>query len=139
MRVLFITALFFTLACNNKKQDNPETETGKDTSAVTAPVNEEPMPVAKEASVTDTLLTIPFIIKSNNYIDSFSNHRHGIAFMTDTTAQAFLVKAGYNGADRFETYYDFEIDRNSGEIKVMDPVEGDYIPLKTYIKNNVGS
>lgn len=136
MRVLFITALFFTLACNNKKQDNPETETGKDTTAVTAPVNEEPMPVAKEASVTDTLLTIPFIIKSNNYIDSFSNHRHGIAFMTDTTAQTFLVKAGYNGADRFETYYDFEIDRNSGEIKVMDPVEGDYIPLKTYLKNN---
>lgn len=136
MRLILFTLVFLAFACNNKKQDNPETETGKDTTAVTAPMNEEPMPVAKEASVTDTLLTIPFIIKSNNYIDSFSNHRHGIAFITDSTEQTYQVKAGYNGDDRFETYYDFEIDKKTGEIKVMDPVEGDYIPLKTYLKNN---
>ncbi|MBK6826414.1 MAG: hypothetical protein IPG86_05925 [Chitinophagaceae bacterium] len=136
MKLLLVAILVFAISCNNKKQDNPETVTGKDTTAVLGPVNEEPMPVAKETAVTDTLLTIPFIIKSNNYIDSFSNHRHGIAFITDTTDRTYLVKAGYNGDDRFETYYDFEIDKNSGEIKVMDPVEGDYIPLKVYLKNN---
>lgn len=136
MKSLFLAILLFTFACNNKKEENPETETGKDTTAITAPVTEEPMPVAKEVSVTDTLLTIPFIIRSNNYIDSFSNHRHGIAFITDSTEQAYQVKAGYNGDDRFETYYDFEIDKKTREIKVMDPVEGDYVPLKDYLRNN---
>lgn len=136
MKILLFSILLITMACNNKKQDSQEAATTTDTTAVTVPLNEVPMPVTKEAALTDTLLTIPFIIKSNNYIDSFSNHRHGIAFITDTTDQTYLVKAGYNGEDRFETYYDFEIDKNSGEIKVMDPVEGDYIPLKVYLKNH---
>jgi hypothetical protein len=136
MRILLLSILLITMACNNKKQDSQEAEISTDTSAVTVPVNEELMPLAKEAALTDTLLTLPFIIKSNHYIDSFSNHRHGIAFITDSTDRTYLVKAGYNGEDRFETYYDFEIDKNSREIKVMDPVEGDYIPLKVYLKNN---
>lgn len=136
MRILLVSILVVAISCNNKKQDNPESEKATDTTVTTEPVNEEPMPVAKEAALTDTLLTLPFIIKSNQYIDSFSNHRHGIAFITDSAGQTYQVKAGYNGNDRFETYYDFEIDKISGEIKVMDPVEGDYIPLKTYLKNN---
>jgi len=135
MRILFIAAILLAMACNNKKQDQPASETDT-TASVTIPVNESNTVEAKEAALTDTLLSLPFIIRSNQYIDSFSNHRHGIAFITDTTDRAYLVKAGYNGDDRFETYYDFEIDRKTGEIKIMDLVEGDYIPLKDYLKNN---
>lgn len=132
--LLFSCALFF-LACNNSKDKK---ENGnQDTAAVTRQAeltHDQPPPAV--VPVTDTLMKLPFIIKSNHYIDSFSNHRHGIAFISDTTGQEISVKAGYNGDERFETYYHFTIDRKTGEIKVLDPVEGDYIPLKDYLKNN---
>ena len=44
--------------------------------------------------------------------------------------------AGYNGAERFETYYNFTVDPKSLEIKVMDPVGGDYISIEEFIKKN---
>ncbi|HRG93838.1 MAG TPA: hypothetical protein PLZ10_12870, partial [Chitinophagaceae bacterium] len=68
MRILLVSILVVAISCNNKKQDNPESEKATDTTVTTEPVNEEPMPVAKEAALTDTLLTLPFIIKSNQYI-----------------------------------------------------------------------
>ena len=43
-----------------------------------------------ENKITTALLKLPFVIKSNNYIDSFSNHRHSMAFMLDS-ATAWLL------------------------------------------------
>jgi hypothetical protein len=54
-------------------------------------------------------MKLPFVEKSNSYIDSFSNHRHGIAFMLDTAGNKISVLAGYNGPEKFETYYNFSI------------------------------
>jgi hypothetical protein len=46
------------------------------------------------------------------------------------------VKAGYNGAERFETYYHFSVDPKTLEIKILDIISGDYISLEEYIKSN---
>lgn len=135
MKRIFI---FFTTLAILSCKGNSDTKTGDsqdspDTGTRTDTVTEQ-RPAADP--VADTLMKLPFIIKSNQYIDSLSNHRHGIAFIADTTDQEINVKAGYNGAERFETYYHFTIDRKTGEIKIMDMVKGDYIPLKDYLKNN---
>lgn len=131
--ISFISCLLF-LSCNNNAKEQPTDR--QDTSIVIvkeATGSDEP---PEADTITDTLMKLPFIVKSNAYIDSISNHQHGIAFMSDTTDAVISVRAGYNGAERFETYYDFVIDRKTGEIKIMDPVEGDYITLKEYLKNN---
>lgn len=134
-KILMLSCTLFFLACNNGK-DN-KVNGNQDTAAVTgqAELTTDRSTTAANP-ITDTLMKLPFIIKSNNYIDSFSNHKHGIAFISDTADQEISVKAGYNGDERFETYYDITIDRKTGEIKVLDPIEGDYIPLKDYLKNN---
>lgn len=121
------------LACNTggKKAD-----ADKDSSAITSPDTTANDQVAAKDPITDSLMKLPFIIKSNNYIDSVTGHKNGIAFMTDTTDAVISVRAGYNGPERFETYYDFIINRETGEIEIMHLVTGDYIPLKEFLKNN---
>ena len=44
------------------------------------------------------------------------------------------VQAGYNGTGRFETYYRFFVNPKTMDIKVYDPVEGEKLTLKEYLK-----
>ena len=132
--VLLLLPAFFILSCDNSSQEKKEVITDTQVQTVTQELPVSNAPVVDP--VSDTLMKLPFIIKSNKYIDSFSNHRHGISFIRDTVNGIVSIKAGYNGEGRFETYYDLVIDSRTGEIKIMDVVEGDYIPLKQYMENN---
>lgn len=136
MRKFFLLCLLTGfLSCENKKADK-ETNTA-DTSVAAPPTTNPPgVEMQKADPLMDTLLKIPFIMKSNNYIDSLTNHQHGISFLTDTLDQSYEIKAGYNGPERFETYHHLSVDKKTMEIKVLEPVEGEYIPLKDYLKNN---
>lgn len=92
---------------------------------------------ALENKITSALLKLPFIIKSNNYIDSFSNHTHGISFLLDNPAAnetEISVQAGYNGKERFETYYHFYVDPKTLNIKVYDAVADKKLTVKEYLK-----
>lgn len=129
---LFFLIAIIISACNNSGKKTAEEDKEKVPAAVTIPGNIS----AVKDPVTDTLMKLPFIIKSNNYIDSFSKHQHGIAFTSDTAEGVISVKAGYNGPERFETYYNFNIDIKTKEISIFDPAEGDYISLEQFLKNN---
>lgn len=88
-----------------------------------------------EKKITEALLKLPFVQKSDSYIDSISNHKHGISFLLDTAAgNTVSVQAGYNGEQRFETYYHFYVDPKTMEIKVYDPVEDKTLTIKEYVK-----
>ncbi|MEO6252060.1 MAG: hypothetical protein ABIO79_02035 [Ferruginibacter sp.] len=92
---------------------------------------------ALENKITAALLKLPFVIKSNSHIDSLSNHKQGIAFMLDNPANDetnISVQAGYNGDHRFETYYRFDVNPKTLEIKVYDPVTDKKLTVKEYLK-----
>lgn len=87
--------------------------------------------------ITAALLKLPFVIKSNHYIDSLSNHTKSIAFMLDEPQGNEIdipVQAGYNGDQRFETYFHFLVNPKTMEIKVYDPVEDKTLSIKEYLK-----
>jgi hypothetical protein len=86
--------------------------------------------------ITDMLMQLSFVKESDRYIDSISDHKKGISFLTDTASNGIVVVAGYNGKDRFETYYNFTIDPDTFTIKVLDPVSGDFVTVAEYIKRN---
>ena len=91
-----------------------------------------------ENKITAALLKLPFVIKSNKYIDSFSNHTHGIAFMLDEPQGKetdISVQAGYNGEQRFETYYHFFVNPKTIEIKVYDAVVDKTISVEEFLKS----
>ncbi len=81
-------------------------------------------------------MKLSFIQESNRYIDSLSGHQRGIAFLRDSSDGRISIRAGYNGPERFETYYDFSIDPATNEIMILDAIVGDYISLEEFIKKN---
>ncbi len=149
MRTLCIILLLFCLvACNNS--GDTKAVTIKDSlstdSISTPPVKKDSSlsyvhtfaDTALETRITQALMKLPFVKKTNVYIDSFSNHQHGIAFMLDSLGkdeQEISVQAGYNGEQRFETYYRFYVNPKTMEIKVYDAVNDKKIPLKLYLKS----
>jgi len=90
-----------------------------------------------QRTITAALMKLPFVIKSDKYIDSFSNHKHGIAFILDIPASPntdIPVQAGYNGNERFETYYHFFVNTKTMQIKVYDVAQDKKLTIKEYLK-----
>ena len=138
---LILTLLVFFTACNNASK------TEKTIITDSVPGNVQTDSSSKfihsfsdtvlEHKITNAMLKLPFVTKSCNYIDSFSNHKHGIAFMMDESQlneTDIAVNAGYNGGERFETYYRFFVNPETMEIKVYDPVEDKKLTPKEYLK-----
>jgi hypothetical protein len=132
VKYFFIISLVLVLlSCNNAGNNNDDTKKVTSSRFIYRFAD-----TVLEQKITDTLMKLPFIEKSNSYIDSFSNHQHGIAFMSDTAGNKISVMAGYNGPERFETYYHFNIDPNTFEIRILDDLSGDFISIDEYIKKN---
>ena len=89
-----------------------------------------------QAKIKDTLMQLSFVKESDRYIDSINDHKNGISFIIDTASQEISVAAGYNGSERFETYYNFTINPGTFMIKVLDPSSGDFVTVAEYLKRN---
>ena len=143
MRILFAAfLLFFFTACNNDSTVKEEPVAKVDSLPNEPAVKAEQSYIHKftdtalEHKVTAVLMKLPFVQKSNRYIDSISNHKHGISFMLDNTKSAEVsVLAGYNSDERFETYYHFYVDPQTLEVKIYDPLENKTVSIKEYVKN----
>lgn len=138
---LIIAMLVCFTACNNSSE---KTGPGTADTSVTT-LKAEPSDkyihtftdTSLETKITAELMKLSFVKKSNAYIDSFSNHQHGIAFMMDEPKEnekEITVRAGYNGGERFETYYHFVVDPKTMEIKIYDPIEDKTLTLKEFLK-----
>jgi hypothetical protein len=139
--LLLLFLLISVVACNNNTEK--ETVVVKDSviktiesdSAATY-VHDFSDTVLQE-KITDVLMKLPFVKKSNNFIDSFSNHKHSIAFMMNKPEAGeteIQVQAGYNGNERFETYYRFFVNPKNMQIKVYDPVADKKLTIKEFLK-----
>ena len=96
----------------------------------------EPVHSAAESALTESLLRLAFVEKADRYIDSFTEHTQRLSFMTDTTAGMVHITAGYNGPDRFETYFHFTVNLQTSELRVMDPASGEYLTVSEFSKRN---
>jgi hypothetical protein len=134
--ILTISIAAFLWSCNNEpKQIQQNKSTKKDTTVTLKPTKS--LQEIFEDKVTDTLVKLDFIHKRHLAIDSISNHKHGITFITDSVIDVnkdVFVRAGFNRDDRFETYYQFYVNPKTMQIKVYDVIEDVQIPLDEYIK-----
>ena len=140
----FLFVLSFIAACNNtstgtKNIVSSDSPVSASTKAVETEYIHHFPDSLLENRITDTLMKLSFIKRSNQYIDSFSNHQHGIAFMMDSLKKGeemIFVEAGYNGEQRFEPYYWFYVDPRTLEIFVYDLPNDKKIALRDYLKKN---
>lgn len=140
-RLLFLLLLVTLAACNNTT--DKDITVVKDSAVNTMQADSSSNYIhafadtALEKKITVILMKLPFVIKSNNYIDSFSNHKHNITFMMDKPEAPetdIQVQAGYNGNERFETYFRFFVNPATLEIKVYDAAEDKKLSVKQYLK-----
>jgi hypothetical protein len=139
---LYIAAFVLAAGCSNNNTASEKASQLKDTQMSPANKDNTLLPVTNNAVavksledlITDTLMQLPFIKESNRHIDSLSHHKKSIAFIFDSSANEISVKAGYNGEDRFESYYNFTVDPKTRNIKVMDIISGDYLSVDEFIK-----
>ncbi|MGG9962536.1 hypothetical protein [Ferruginibacter sp. SUN106] len=135
-----ITHLFLVIlitagtSCNNNDKSNAGVTDSLKTDSLNTTQQSIIVPIAKENDIIDTLNSLPFVKESSQYIDSITNHKHTIAYIIDTTDKEYTVTAGYNGADRFETYYNFTINKKTREIKVQDVISGDMVTPAAFEK-----
>ncbi len=144
MKLYFYSVLLISLAACNASPEQKEpvvkdsvTEVAKPDSAMT--YIHSFSDTALESKITAKLMKLPFVIKANSYIDSFSEHRHGIAFMVNKPEQGdteLSVQAGYNGDQRFETYFRFYVNPQTLDIKVYDAVKDKRLTVKEYTKTH---
>ena len=126
-------------ACNNSQTGEPAVKDSvvQTTTGSSAKYIHSFTDTTLENRITAALMQLTFVQKSDKYIDSFSNHKHGIAFLMDKPdAQEpdVAVQAGYNGDERFETYYRFFVNPKTLEIKVYDVAEDKKLTLSEYLK-----
>jgi len=144
MKLYFYSVLLISLAACHASPEQKEpvvkdsvTEVAKPDSAMT--YIHSFSDTALESKITAKLMKLPFVIKANSYIDSFSEHRHGIAFMVNKPEQGdtdLSVQAGYNGYQRFETYFRFYVNPQTLDIKVYDAVKDKRLTVKEYTKTH---
>ena len=102
--------------------------------------NNKPASKAKttEEFIEDTIFSLKEVLEKNKLIDSISNHKQGVAIMIDKPTEEekdYVVKVGYNGNERFETYFIFCYNQNTKEISIIDPISGSKLPLETWRNN----
>jgi hypothetical protein len=142
MRTIFYTFLVIACAACNNRNETANAEALPDSTKI-HPNNDSTatgyiynfVDTALENKVTAAILKLPFVQKSNRYIDSFSNHTQRLSFMLDkedSKDNMVSVQAGYNGEQRFETYYRFYVNPVTLEIKVYDPVTDKKLTVQEY-------
>ena len=143
MKIIFSGLVLFCFAACNNNAPATNGSSGKDSIAIVSKndsannyiyhVNDTTL----ENRITAELMKLPFVKKADTYIDSFSNHQHGMAFMLDSLDKKeneIYVQAGYNGDLRFETYFHFYVNPQTMEIKVLDVVNDKKLSVKEYLK-----
>jgi len=94
----------------------------------------------REDKIIDRLYLLPEIKEKNRYIDSFTNHKRGIAFITmskpNGKSDFYWIQAGFNGDVRFEPYYNFYVYYPKMKIEVLDPSTDKVYSLQEWRKRN---
>lgn len=82
---------------------------------------------------------LPEVIAADTRIRVLTNNMHGISLITDTDTIEdnlyFTFQLGYNGKERFESYFFFYVNRiDYSDIRVLDVINGDIIPIDDWRK-----
>ncbi len=128
-------SILFIAGCssNDNKENKPAAVNTEIKDTTPAPVNTS-RPKSREDMILDSIQKLPFIIAANKHIDSFSQHKNGIAFLIDSSEKEWLIQAGYNGAARFETYHRLYVNPATFEITVYEVVKDEKLTVADYLK-----
>lgn len=90
--------------------------------------------------VLDKIYKITEVRKKDHFVDSITNHKHGISMIILQRPNAkepyYVVQVGYNNEIRFEPYYTFYVYKKNLVIKFYDTIPGEIITLEEWRKRS---
>jgi hypothetical protein len=131
--------LILAVSCNNLNESNKNRYKSKNDSTFQVLQNSSNDP-AFENYVVDTIFSLKEVQEKSKYLDSLTNHSKGVTVIvnrSDENGGVYEIRVGYNGEERFETYYNFYFDSVSKQISIMDVVSGDKISLDNFRKDKL--
>lgn len=145
MRYSVLAALVFCIACGRGKHTTAGNFTPATTDTAVADVQaaiEQPASdttACTEQQALNAINQLPEIVMQQQYLDSLTNHKKGVAYMINSKTidgkDCYEISAGYNGELRWENYYIFYVDKQDcTQISVIEPIEGDIIPVEEWHK-----
>ena len=139
-------------ACKSHPKEQTKTDNETDTVAIQVeqdsllvPEKEMPdenMSLGIEDKIIKRISRIPEVQQRSEYIDSLTDHKHGLSYMVDKLEgdnPEYYVQVGYSGEIRFETYYYFYVDTTDWSVRIEDIIEGDVVSLKEWRKRSGSS
>lgn len=130
-----LATICVAFSCNNGNDSSTTISTNADSIANTQSLRKVYESNIGNNKWLDSIYNIDFVQKSNTVIDSFSNHKHGIAFLQDTAKNGEInISVGYNGDSRFETYYSFIVEPSNNKLVVLDPISGEKMDVDEFRK-----
>jgi len=92
--------------------------------------------------IQDTILSLKEVKAKNMLIDSLTKHQQGISLIIENPTDqepAFYIQAGFNGKERFETYFHFYLDTATKQIEIRDWALGKRVLLSNWRKQDLES
>lgn len=82
---------------------------------------------------------LPEFKKAQKNIASVTGGKSGVSFIIDNTENqnCYSVQAGYNGEDRFETYYFFSLEPVTYKIRILDTLTDEYVTMDVWRKREL--
>lgn len=96
-----------------------------------------------EDQVVDLVFTLPITQKVHNQISKATQGQRGVSVIVEpqktmnNAQEYYVVRMGYNGEDRFETYHFIYVNKHDkDDIQVYDPLEATIVPLAQWEQEN---
>lgn len=131
--------LVLGLSCKNSGKSSESTSKGSRSPSIISVQNKVRDSVF-ENYIVDTILSLKEVREKDRYIDSFTNHKKGIAAMVNKSSEnehEYEIAVGYNGEERFETYNIFYFNSETKQISVTDVISGKKISLADWRKEKL--
>lgn len=146
--ILLLVGLSLMSCQNQSKSSTQEVPTQEQ-----ALSKERPNPAAGETDTTaqsltedqvvDLVFTLPITQKVHNQISKATQGQRGVSVIVEpqktmnNAQEYYVVRMGYNGEDRFETYHFIYVNKHDkDDIQVYDPVEATIVPLAQWEQEN---
>ena len=138
------------MSCQNQSKSSTQEEVSMQEQVLS---KERPNPAAGETDTTaqsltedqvvDLVFTLPITQKVHNQISKATQGQRGVSVIVEpqktmnNAQEYYVVRMGYNGEDRFETYHFIYVNKHDkDDIQVYDPVEATIVPLAQWEQEN---
>jgi len=89
-----------------------------------------------QSTIISKISALPELKKAQKNIASVTGGKSGVSFIIEKTdnQNSYSVQAGYNGAERFETYYFFSVEPVTYKIRILDTLTDEYVTMDVWRK-----